>query len=1224
MDPYEDFVFRPWVIEVSGERRLVYSCLVMQAAKERGLLSSISPRVLSLEETIEFWRDRDMGYHYDDIVRSAPWLRVMQLSFLREHMCPAPDYPNVVVNYNAFKKRGVWVRLNPDKCYLEHFLGRSVEASDNDANIEVTFDNIRSLTISDMRMNMDNKERKVIEVASVAEMADRVHCDNWEPNLSHVLAGAPEGGGGAAGGALSVGGTWASIGPDGGDNYFVFVTSKHTVIAATGNSAFISRDGARTWRRITERGLVDVGFVSMAEVDGVLFAGVGRGRGLMASEDDGETWTRVVLGVDELERGEYCDIVSIVALSRGRLVLGVKSLNPRATSINWVYELRYDEERGTWNVVKHELPSAGLPRGAKKVVYRLAYDPDFAGLGPTLFVSKYPVGLFMATNLDGEWRWVKVLDGETTDVAVAEGADVVYVGTYGDWVYRGEYVSGEWRWVRLNPLEGLKRPLKLARPPVISEVEVDPYNPNRIWWGSPGRLVGIYPHPEGHRELFGVAAWDPDSHRWLHSFVQGGWGAFIAVDRHQPGEDPSDYRVEIDGVTGARVAYTCSYSFKCLLKTDDGGRTWRRSYEGIYGDCINQLSFLSRNPHPHTLVALCQSGIELSYDYGETWLEGFDLPPNAIRAGFPWYALPLPPEYGFRVTVDGREYQLDLLLLTAYPGPTDSERQYGLIAISSSFIVEHRESRDLVRGTVRLTTNPTIYGVLYGHYVVLALQEGGVEVYDLESRTSFVSSRGLPSRGGTCRLAYYESEGDVIWVVATYEGDPIYRTAGNDHYFWFGPSRLFVARGLLRDREATTWTQVYPASGTTSRGIVSICVSPEGELLALEASGTLIHCPDVASPAPQFRAVEVDPGVPAPNFYTAMEVDWQRGVVYVSSVEGEGVYYALLSEVREGGAVKLHPLNSGLPTRLVRHIVLTPDGRYLFAGTWWASVWALKLEFTAAAARGELGIDAPSEAYVGDTITVRVVAKTPEGEPIPGVEVALYADGQLLGRATTGSDGAAEFEVRLNKAGTLRLRAASELGEATAEVTVREAVLEVRTGVPNAPVVVINGKVYRTDEAGAVVVRGVKECTVSVRKVVWAGPGVRLVFVRWSTGEERPMVRVTVSGRTVLAAEYRRQFLLTVTSGYGEPKGGGWYDEGAVATVSVEPSVDLSLLQRAVFIGWTGSVTSSEPTVTVTMDSPKHLVANWRVEYKLEVVALSLAAVAAAAIVAVWRARRSK
>ncbi|RLE82479.1 MAG: hypothetical protein DRJ52_02140 [Thermoprotei archaeon] len=1215
-DPDEDFVFRPWVVELSGKKREVYSYLVMKAAHEKGLTASLPSVVMSLEETYNFWYERDMGFHYDEIVANAPWIKVMQLSFLREHMCPAPDYPNIVVNYNAFKKRGIWIRLNPDKCYLDYVLGRSVDAPDNDANIEITFSNVRDHTIKDSRMNLNNNERKLIEQASVAEMADRVYYNNWKPNLNKVLAETKE----TPAGVKVLRGTWINIGPDGGDNYFVYVTSKHTVITATGNSAFISRDGGKTWRRITEVNLIDIGFVSMAEANGVLFAGVGRGRGLMMSTDDGETWVKINTGVEELEKGEYCSIVSIVALSDKRLFLGIRSHVPEAKSINWIYELVYTG--GTWKAIKHELPPNTVPPKTGWIVYRLAYDPDFNGQS-VLFVSKYPVGLYMVTNLDGKWKWTKILDKQTTAVAVAEEENIVYVGTYDDWIYRGEYSGGKWTWTRLNPLEGAKNPPKLERPPIICDIKVDPYNPNRIWWGSPGKLVGAYPYPENHRTVFGVAAWDPDNKKWLHSFVEDGWGAFIAVDKHSEGENPEDYKIYINGIPGAKIAYTCSYSFKSLLKTVDGGKTWTPSYNGLYGECMNQISFLSHSPHPHTFVALCQAGIEISYDYGETWVDDFDLPPGAIRAGFPWYMLPFPAEYSYSITVEGRSYTLDLLLLTAYPGPVPGvsggtkEKRYGLIAISSQYIIENRhKTRNYEAGTVRLTTNPTVYGLIVDHYVVLALQEDGVEVYDLVSKTSFISRKGLPTKGGTCRIAYYRSGETTYWFVATYEGEPIYKTQGNDHYFWFGPSRIFMATNLLAERENTQWKQVYPSSGKTSKGIVSIEISSKGELFALEASGKLIYCPDVTSPTPVFKTLELSPAGSSPTLYTCLKIDWSKEVAYISSIEGEGVYYTWLEEIRKASnTVKIYPFNTGLSTRLIRHMAITPDGKYLFAGAWWSSSWRVEPKISVAPALGTLKITAPSEVSVGEEFTVKIVAQTTEGQPIPNLAVKLYVGSKLVGEKTTGSSGEVEFTLVLQTPGQIVVKAVSSIGEATATVTVVEALLRIETSIPNKPIVKINGKTYITDSQGAVEVKGKKTYTVEVVPLIPLGKGARIVFVKWSTGQKTPKITVAVEKKTVLVAEYKKQYFVKVESQYGSPTGEGWYDEGSTIQISVQPTVDISFLQQAVFVKWGGDIDSTSPTTTLVVDSPKHIVAEWRIEYKTTTIIL-IAAVAVIAIVA--------
>ena len=1205
IEPDEDFIFTPWLVVLNGTKRSVYSYLVIKAAHEKGLLKNIPPHIMNLKETYDFWYWRDMSFHYDEIVKNAPWLKVLQLGFLKEHMCPAPDYPNIVVNYNAFKKRGIWIRLNPDKCYLEYVTRRKVEWEDNDANMELDFTNARNYMISDWKLNF--KERKLIELASVLEMADRVYYNNWNPNLDRVLTEmAP-----TISKKLVVEGEWVHIGPDGGDNYFVFVTSKHTVITSTANAAFRSADGAKTWKDILSDEIFDLGFVSMAEADGVLFAGLGKGKGLAISRDDGKTWVKINLGVEELEgKGgpeALCEIRSIIALSKEHIYFGIKSLHPRGREINCVYEAIFDEYTNKWKVIKHELPEKHPLVGVKEVVYRLAYDPDFKGMGPTLFVSKYPFGLYMVTSLDGEWKWTKILDKKTTAVCVAKDTDVVYVGTYNDWIYRGEYDGAKWKWVKLNPLEGAINPPKLLMTPIISDVVVDPYNPNRVWWGTPGRLVRIYSTPEGHKCVFGVFAWDPKTKKWLHSFVTKDWGAFIAVDKHSPGEDESEYVVYINGVKGAKIAYTCSYSFRSLLKTVDGGRTWRPSYKGIYGDCMNAISFLSREPHPHTFVALCQSGIELSYDYGETWEDDFDLPPGSVKMGFPWYALPLPKEFGYTVTVDGKTYTLDLLILAAYPGPEPSKggKRYGMFAISTAYIKEARRTgKPLVKGAVRLTENPTIYGIIVENYAILVLQEGGVEIYDFIGRRSFVSSKGLPEVGGTCAIAQVKVGGIRWWVVATYEGKPLYKDSwGNDHYFWFGPSRLYRAKNLLINKENTIWEQIYPQVGKTETGIVSVRLLNSGELLALESSGKLVYCPDITANKPSIKVLELVPSKGGmPTQFTDMEVDAAKGIIYISSVghEGLGVYYVLLENIRrEKNSIACYPLGKGLHTRLVRSLAITPDGKYLFAGTWWSSSWRIEPKVREVEFTGEVKLIVPSEIYVGSELTIKVVVLGADGNPLANVKVRVYVNDKLLTEGITDYKGALEAKLTPSEVGVLEVRVETDIGVATKVIEVKGVILKLVSPYPNTQVFTVNGKPFTTDSNGVVEIKGVGEYVVEAKEIISLGLNKRGVFVKWSSGETSPKITVKVSGSIVLTAMYKTQYYLKVVSEYGNPKGEGWYDEESVIHVSIQPTYYINFFQRAVFLGWTGSISSSSPEVDVAMDSPKLLVAKWRVEYDI-------------------------
>jgi hypothetical protein len=131
---------------------------------------------------------------------------------------------------------------------------------------------------------------------------------------------------------------------------------------------------------------------------------------------------------------------------------------------------------------------------------------------------------------------------------------------------------------------------------------------------------------------------------------------------------------------------------------------------------------------------------------------------------------------------------------------------------------------------------------------------------------------------------------------------------------------------------------------------------------------------------------------------------------------------------------------------------------------------------------------------------------------------------------------------------------------------------------------------------------------VSVMSIVPAmTQGTRYVFVDWNDGSEDPSRTVVAEEGRLYFAEYKTQYLLTVESERGNPQGGGWYDSGASAAVSVNSTIPMEgimgiLGARYVFASWHDSsdqVQSSGPRLTVVVDSPRTLRAVWREDYQL-------------------------
>ena len=99
---------------------------------------------------------------------------------------------------------------------------------------------------------------------------------------------------------------------------------------------------------------------------------------------------------------------------------------------------------------------------------------------------------------------------------------------------------------------------------------------------------------------------------------------------------------------------------------------------------------------------------------------------------------------------------------------------------------------------------------------------------------------------------------------------------------------------------------------------------------------------------------------------------------------------------------------------------------------------------------------------------------------------------------------------------------------------------------------------------------------------------------------------VTVNGAMKVTAVYQLQYYLSVQSqlqGAPVPQGAGWYNAGDTATItsSGQPVGDSS--SRIVFQGWSvdGQSSQSGPSLSVTMDAPHSVTANYKQQYYLTV-----------------------
>lgn len=145
----------------------------------------------------------------------------------------------------------------------------------------------------------------------------------------------------------------------------------------------------------------------------------------------------------------------------------------------------------------------------------------------------------------------------------------------------------------------------------------------------------------------------------------------------------------------------------------------------------------------------------------------------------------------------------------------------------------------------------------------------------------------------------------------------------------------------------------------------------------------------------------------------------------------------------------------------------------------------------------------------------------------------------------------------------------------------------------------------RTDPSGVAKISGegwyVPRHTVAVGdapKIIDVSPVTRWILVSWIVdgvaATERPGC-ITMDSSHQIVARYKKQHYLKVNSGFGDPRGEGWYDESGIAEFSV--TTPTGFLIQQVFVDWTGDVSTISPQSKIVMDEPKTLTAQWRTDH---------------------------
>lgn len=650
---------------------------------------------------------------------------------------------------------------------------------------------------------------------------------------------------------LVISGKWTQVeGLDGGDMHLVYSTKDGILFASHGFSGvWRSEDGGKSWKMIYQEDFVDVHFYDMEEFNGKLYAG--SNKGLWWSNDNGKSWKKLETGFGDVYDGKY-HVVSLAGYGDKLFFTAVldKPFRKGKPGKGKLYHIE-DETIKEFNT-----PTT------QEIVVSARY--------PYLFISSPYSGLYV---YDGG-KWTKILDKKTTRVFVDDEYNL-YVGTIEDYWYIGRKTSNGWEWEHVVVRN------KKAEKTIFYFLLPDPANKERLWFGC-GGISSFYSFSGrggSGSSFIGTGCWD--GNELYDVSIKPNFAMFLAFYGNET--------VNTACGKATKYAFTTQGGRAAIQKTEDGGKTWRSSYEGVYGDTINEVNPIRDGILKGSIVITAVSGIEIAQDFGNSWLD-VDFTIGKVEGKLPGYSwcAASPNE-----KVKGK---YDLLISTGYPSPFKGD---GVFGVDISCIESGGKNciEKLIDGAhyeMAIVDNELYAGNM----------DSGVDVLDL--KTLELSKLGIEGAGTLVRVF----DGKVF--VGTYEGK-----YGGDSWRWNGEvGKVYMCNGACK--------VVY------DKYVISFFVN-NGEFIGLTKEN-LVYKPDVLSS----DVVEVK--LPS-KAYTDMEVDWNNGIIFLSTY-GEGVYYTTIDELKRG-KVELTPFNDGLLTLKIRNLAYL-DG-YLFAGTQGCSVWRAEI-----------------------------------------------------------------------------------------------------------------------------------------------------------------------------------------------------------------------------------------------------------------------------------------
>jgi hypothetical protein len=188
VDPGQDFILYPLIFDMGSGNKAHYSERVRREAESQNLIPVNPPsHILTLPETEAFWDCRNGAYWIDSVLTKLPDVLFMAVANDTDHVQRTPDHPHVLLQYEMFRQGGArFVRLNPDRAYVEAFLGTPYpDAVDNDAFAPFNHQTIRDAV--EPGNATDLMGYSIYAAAGACELADRSQFNDMSPQLDDVV-----------------------------------------------------------------------------------------------------------------------------------------------------------------------------------------------------------------------------------------------------------------------------------------------------------------------------------------------------------------------------------------------------------------------------------------------------------------------------------------------------------------------------------------------------------------------------------------------------------------------------------------------------------------------------------------------------------------------------------------------------------------------------------------------------------------------------------------------------------------------------------------------------------------------------------------------------------------------------------------------------------------------------------------------------------------------------